>query len=133
MQLIEILEQAPRNSWTGIYVRLLSCILIYGAIMHVGNIAGWSGTRWTETPMLWRVMDIVLLIFNLVVAIALWLRLPWSLPAYIVGIVALQLIPYTLFRSHFFQTETQAQALNGLIATHLILLTILAGLIILRK
>ena len=83
--------------------------------------------------MLWRVMDVVLLAFNIVLAIALWFRLPWSLIAFIIGIVALQLIPYTVFRSHFIETPGQAQALNGLIATHLVLLAILAALIMLRK
>jgi hypothetical protein len=131
--ILEILEQAPKQTWTGIYVRILACILIYGAVMHVGNIAGWSGTRWVDTPVLWRVMDVVLLAFNIVVAIALWFRLPWSLVAFIIGIIALQLIPYTIFRSHFIETPSQAQALNGLIATHLILLAVLAGLILLRR
>ena len=133
MRLIDILQQAPAYSWTGVYVRILACILLYGAVMHIGNIAGWSGTRWLDTPLLWRVMDVVLLIFNLVVAAALWLRLSWSLLAFILGIFALQLIPYTLFRSHFVATPGQAQALNGLILTHLILLAILASLIMLRK
>ena len=133
MAILEILEQAPRNTWTGIYVRILACILMYGAVVHVGNIAGWSGTKWVETPVLWRVMDVVLLVFNVVVALALWFRLSWSITAFIIGIIALQLIPYTVFRSQFIETPSQAQALNGLIATHLILLSILAGLILLRK
>ncbi len=133
MSILEILEQAPKQTWTGIYVRILAGILMYGAFVHVGNIAGWSGTRWVDTPVLWRVMDVVLLVFNVVLAIALWFSLPWSIIAFIIGIVALQLIPYTIFRSHFIETPDQAQALNGLIATHLILLAILAGLVFLRR
>ena len=74
MRLIELLEQAPKYTWAGIYARILACILIYGALVHVGNIAGWSGTRWSDTP-------------------ALWLRFPWSLIAFVIGIVTLQLIP----------------------------------------
>ncbi|MDX1402109.1 MAG: hypothetical protein R3245_09320 [Kiloniellales bacterium] len=118
------MEQAPRYSWTGIYARVPACILIYGALAHVGNMAGWSGTRWADTPVLWRAMAIVLLAFDTVVAIALWLRLPWSLIAFVVGIVGLQLIPYMFFRSHFIQTPDQAQALNGLISIHLAMLAI---------
>ena len=133
MQFIEWLEQAPRHAWTGIYLRVLACVLAYGAVMHVGNMAGWFGVRWADTPMLWRVMDVVLLIFNVVVAIALWLRVPWSVPAFVAGIVFLQLIPYTVFRSHFYETPEQAQALNGLIGTHLVLLSVLAALLVLRK
>ena len=133
MQILEILAEAPKNTWTGIYVRILAVILMYGAVVHVGNIAGWTGTRWMDTPVLWRVMDVVLLAFNVVVAIALWMRLPWALIAFIGGIILLQLVPYTLFRSHFIQTPDQAQALNGLIATHLILFSILAGLIFFQK
>ena len=133
MQLIELLEQAPKHPWTGIYVRVLACILALGAIAHIGNMAGWSGTRWADTPALWRVMDVVLLMFNVAVGVALWLRLPWSISAYVLGIVLLQLLPYTIFRSHFYQTPEQEQALNGLIVTHLVLLVVLAVLIVLRK
>ena len=127
------LEQALGGAWTGIYVRILAGILAYGALVHVGNIAGLSGRPWIETPIVWRVMDIVLLIFNIVVGVALWLRIPWGVVAFVVGIVGLQLIPYTLFRGHFVESPEQAQTLNGLIGTHLVLLAVLACLIVLRK
>ena len=133
MQLPELLEQAPRHTWTGIYLRFLACVLALGAVAHIGNMAGWSGIRWTDTPALWRTMDVVLLLFNVVVGVALWLRQPWSIAAYVAGIVALQLVPYTLFRSHFFQTPEQELALNSLVVTHLILMALLVVLIVARK
>ena len=133
MHLISQIEQALGGAWTGIYVRMLAVILAYGALVHIGNIAGLSGRPWIETPVLWRVMDVVLLIFNVAVGVALWLRMPWGVMAFVVGIVGLQLIPYTLFRDHFIESPEQAQALNGLIGTHLVLLAVLACVIVLRK
>ncbi len=133
MQIITQIEQALNGAWTGIYVKVLACILAYGALVHIGNITGWSRRPWMETPVLWRVMDIVLLIFNITVGITLWLRIPWAVIAFVVGIVGLQLIPYTLFRERFIEAPEQAQALNGLVGTHLVLLTVLVGLMVLRK
>jgi hypothetical protein len=46
-----------------------------------------------ETPVHWRVMDIILLLFNAIVAIGLWVRVPWAVVAFVLGIIALQIIP----------------------------------------
>ena len=121
---------AITRPWTGIYVRVLAVILAFGAAVHVGNIAGLPGTPWRETPLLWRVMDVVLLAFNLVVAFGLWQRRGWALPAFAAGIVLFQLVPYTLLRGQFARTVDEAAALNGLIGTHLLLLGVLAGLLL---
>ncbi|MEL7054086.1 MAG: hypothetical protein AAFV85_03045 [Cyanobacteria bacterium J06634_6] len=49
-----------------------------GATVHISNIAGLSGTPWLATPLLWRCMDIALLVFDLVAAVSLWKGLGWS-------------------------------------------------------
>ena len=121
---------ALADRWTGIYLRFLALVLFYGALMHVGNIVGWSGRPWLETPLLWRVMDGVLLTFDLIVGVGLWLKQPWSPIALVVGLIALQGIPYTLFRQYFVETPEQAATLNSLLGTEAILLAILLGLLV---
>ena len=127
------LSTAVCQPWTGVYLRLLSVVLAYGAPVHVGNMLGLSGTPWNETPMLWRLMDVVLLLFNVVVAVGLWLRAPWSPVAYVLGVVLLQVAPYTLFRRQFIRSPTDAATLDGLLWTHALLVAVLVVLLISRS
>lgn len=131
--MMAVLNEALSNTWTGVYVRALAVILLYGAAMHVGNMLGLTGRPWIETPLLHRVMDVVLLSFNIVVAAGLWLRKPWGVVAFVVGILLLQIVPYTLFRSHFIQAPEDVKALNGLVVTEILLLALLITTILLKK
>ena len=85
------------------------------------------------TPLLWRVMDVVLLVFNGVVAVGLWRRDQWAVVALVVGVVLLQLVPYTLLREHFAQTPEDASTLSGLVGTLTLLLVVLGVLLAVRK
>lgn len=108
-------------------------VLLYGATVHIGNMAGLTGTPWLSTPLLWRSMDVALLAFNVVAAIALWRGLAWSVWLVFGGIALLQFVPYTLLRSQFILKPEDAQTLNGLLGTEALLLAIFALLIGLKK
>lgn len=119
--------------WTARYAKLIAIFLAYGATVHVGNMIGLSGTPWLSTPVLWRCMDVVLLVFDVVAAVALWKKVSWSAWFVVVGIVLLQFLPYTLLRSHFILKPEDAQTLNGLLGTEAILLAVFLGLLVARK
>ena len=121
------------GTWTRYYAKFLALVLLYGATVHIGNMLGWTGKPWLETPALWRVMDSVLLVFNSVTAIALWRGVGWSVPLTFGGIILLQFIPYTLGRSHFITGPEDIQILNGLLATEALLLAIFALLLWQKK
>ncbi len=92
------LLSALQQPWTVFYTKIIAIALLYGATVHVGNILGLTGTPWTDTPLLWRSLDIILLIFDLVTAIALSRGLAWSIWLLFGGILLLQILPYTLLR-----------------------------------
>jgi hypothetical protein len=119
--------------WTSLYLRLLAIVLTYGAVEHIGNILGWSGRIWTETPLLWQVMDVILLLFNLSIALGLWWKQTWAVIGFVLGMITLQWIPYTCFRSLFARTPVEFQTLNGLLGTEFLLVAGLVTLLILRK
>lgn len=119
--------------WTARYAKLVAIALLYGATVHIGNIAGLTGTPWLSTPLLWRCMDIALLIFDVVAAVSLWKGLSWSVWFVFGGIILLQFVPYTLLRSHFILKPEDAQTLNGLLGTEAILLAILLILLWMKK
>lgn len=128
-----MIDLSLQHPWTSIYAKLMAVVLAYGATVHMGNIAGLTGTPWDSTPLLWRSMDVLLLIFNVVAAISLWQGLAWSVGFVFVGIVLLQFVPYTVFRSHFVLQPEDAQTLNGLLGTEALLLAIFALLLWLKK
>jgi hypothetical protein len=119
--------------WTALYAKILAIGLIYGATVHMGNMVGLSGTPWSSTPLLWRGLDVALLMFDLVTAIALWQGVTWSIWLLCGGMVLLQWVPYTLLRSHFVLKPEDAATLNSLIGTEVLLLVIFVILIGFKK
>ena len=130
---LESFRTALQQPWTAIYTKLLAIVLLYGATVHIGNIVGLTGTPWISTPLLWRGLDIALLIFDIVSAIALWQGFVWSVLWVFSGIILLQFVPYTLFRSQFILKPEDAQTLNGLLGTEALLLGVFALLLGLKK
>jgi hypothetical protein len=129
----ELSNSALHQPWTAVYAKGMALVLLYGATVHIGNMAGFTGTPWLSTPWLWRGMDVALLIFDVTAAIALWRGLLWSVWFVFGGIILLQLIPYTVLRSQFILKPDDAQTLNGLLGTEALLLGIFALLLWLRK
>lgn len=128
-----IMELSLQHSWTSIYAKLMAVVLFYGATVHIGNIVGLTGTPWVSTPLLWRSMDVLLLVFNVVAAISLWQGFAWSIWLVFSGIILLQFVPYTVFRSNFVLKPEDAQNLNGLLGTEALILAIFALLLWLKK
>lgn len=129
----KFLTLALQQPWTAIYTKIIAVILIYGATVHTSNILGLTGTSWLSTPLLWRSMDVLLLIFDIITAIALWRGLVWSVWLLFSGILLLQILPYTLFRSQFILKPEDVQILNSLLGTEFLILSILVFLIWLKK
>lgn len=130
---IAFMSPASMSPWVGRYAKLVAIVLLYGAMVHISNIAGFTGTPWLSTPLLWRCMDIALLIFNITAAVALWRELFWSVWFVFGGLVLLQFVPYVFLRSHFILKPDDAQTLNGLLGMETILLAIFFVLLWMKK
>ena len=104
----QFLISAIQQPWTAVYLKVIAIAILYGATVHVGNIFGLTGTPWLATPLLWRSLDLILLIFDIVTAIALWRGLAWSIWLLFSGIFWLQILPYTLLRSHLSLPDTRS-------------------------
>ena len=133
MMINKFLKSAIEQPWMAIYTKVVAIALLYGATVHISNMLGLTGTPWLATPLLWRGMDVLLLIFDLVTAIALWRGLVWSIWLLFAGITLLQIIPYTLWRSYFVLKPEDARILNGLLGTEILLLSIPFFLLWLKK
>ena len=129
MSINNALEAALQHFWTALYAKIIAIALLYGAAVHIGNMLGLTGTPWLSTPLLWRILDSLLLIFNVVAAVGLWQGLAWSVWLVFGGILLLQFVPYTLWRSQFVLKPEDAQTLNSLLGTEALLLLIFALLL----
>ncbi|MEO0924592.1 MAG: hypothetical protein AAFY63_01825 [Cyanobacteria bacterium J06643_13] len=129
----KFLLSALQQPWTAIYTKVIAIALLYGATVHIANILGLTGIPWLATPLLWRSLDIILLIFDIVTAIALWRGLAWSIWLLFSGIFLLQILPYTLLRTHFILKPEDTEILNSLLGTEVLLLSILVLLLWFRK
>ncbi|EAZ92602.1 hypothetical protein [Crocosphaera chwakensis] len=129
------LQKSFPQYWTGIYVRFLSICLVYGALVHCTNILGLGNVSWLDTPFHWRLMDIILLIFDVITSVNLWLQSFYGIIALIIviGIFVLQILPYTVFRQFFIVNPEDIEILKGLIGTEIVLISLLVILIIARK
>jgi len=124
------LIEAAFTKWvTSVFGWLIAVILANGAAVHVGNMLGYGKMPWSEFPFAWKIMDVLLLAFNIAVIVGLILRQPWGVYVLYAGILALQFIPYTVFRSHFAIEPGDATTLNQLLATEATLLIVFAALI----
>ena len=134
MKAITFLTDAVSRKWTGIYLRILSVLLAFSALAHIGSAFGFVSNPWGgEITLPMRILDVVLLVFNIVVAIGLWLKKPWSVVVLVTGIVLLQIIPITIFRQYFILTPEHGGMLNKMATSELIMLAILAILLFKRK
>ena len=78
-----------------------------------------------DTPLQWQVMDILLLLFDLVVAVGVWLKKPCAAVAFPLGLWRLQFLPYTVWQSQFVQTPADTEVSNGLLGTKAIAIALL--------
>jgi hypothetical protein len=77
-----------------IYLRVLAVVLGYGAIVHLADIAGFGEKPWLETPLSWRIGDLVYAPLNLLAAVGLWMRARWGIVLFFVA-VGSQFVVYT--------------------------------------
>ena len=103
---------------------VVSAFYAYGALVHVANMASLTGFDWPEAPLKWRVLDVVYLAVDVVVAIGLWRRLPVSVGCFFIASLS-QIALYTIGRDWILDVPTEFQPseesvayLGSLVAFH---------------
>ncbi|NET06121.1 MAG: hypothetical protein F6K16_15740 [Symploca sp. SIO2B6] len=125
-------QQTFNRPWMGIYLRVLSIIVAYSALVHGANLAGFGEKPWSDMPLTWKVGDIVYAIVDTVAAIGLWKRTVWGVVCMLVGVLS-QFIIYTVFIEYFAFTSQQRQTINILLVEEVVLLLVFLVLLIGKK
>ncbi len=116
----------------GIYLRCLAIALGYGALVHIGNIAGFGEKPWLESPLSWRIGDLVYAPLNIITAVGLWLHLNWAIILFFVAIGS-QFLLYTIFIDSFALTAEHRQTIYGLLGTEAVLVFVFLGIWLIKR
>lgn len=130
--MLKSFRQAAENSWMTIYLKILSSIMAYGALVHVANILGLGEMPWSQTPLTWRMGDITYGLLDTITAIGLWQKTTWGISVFLI-VIASQFLIYTIFIDYFAFTIEQRQTIYGLLGIEMILLLIFLLLFVAKK
>lgn len=130
--MLTYLGKIGERFWMGVYLRILAIAFVYGAAIHLANILGWGEKPWNQTPLTWRVGDVVYGLVDTITAIGLWQRTAWGIFSFLVAIAS-QFVIYTVFIDRFAFNAEQRQTIYGLIGTEAILVVIFVILAIFKK
>ncbi|MGK7945807.1 MAG: hypothetical protein AB4058_15200 [Microcystaceae cyanobacterium] len=123
---------------TNIILWLVALCYLYGATIHLMNILSLTGLNWLETPLKWRILDIVYLLLDITVVIGFFLNLKIAYISFYIAAIS-QILLYTLLRSwitdvpsQFTLSSEQVSALSSLVIFHsatliLVTLTLIKG------
>lgn len=103
----------------------------YGGLVHLANIAGFSGYNWLDAPPKWQVLDVVYLGLDFVVCVGLFRGWRSAATAFFVAGVS-QIVLYTL-GAHWvmdvpgeFLPSGHKMSLGSLVGFHLITLILMS-------
>lgn len=121
--MLNSLLEATELYWMGIYLRFLAFVFTYGAIVHVSNMAGLGAKPWLETPLAWRIGDVIYFILDITAAIGLWQRKIWGIGLFLLGFLS-QFVIYTIFIDYFAFNSQDKQTIYGLLGTEAVLILV---------
>ncbi|MEL7038196.1 MAG: hypothetical protein AAFO04_21650 [Cyanobacteria bacterium J06592_8] len=111
----------------GIYLRVLSLVYLYGAVVHFANLLGFGELSWREMPLSWKLGDIFYGVLDPITAVGLWLKTTWGIAGFLLAAMS-QIILYLGFPAWFVFTPEHQQTLWSLVIFHLISLGIFFSL-----
>ena len=126
------LLEATKFAGMGIYLRILAFVFAYGAIVHFFNMSGLGGKPWLETPLGWRIGDVIYFVIDTLAVIGLWQQKIWGISLFLLGLLS-QFVIYTIFIDYFTSTFEKQQTIYGLLGTEAILILLFFILFFTKK
>ncbi len=85
------------DRWLLLFLRAMALVYVYGAAIHVMNIAGVSGFDWFAAPLKWQVLDIVYLVVDAAVVLGVMARRRFAVVLFVLAALS-QIVLYTALR-----------------------------------
>jgi hypothetical protein len=106
-----------------IFLRILSVIYAFAAVLHIGSILGFGRTPFEEAPLSWQLSDIFYGIVDTIAAVGLCRQKSWGIAAFFVAAVS-EILLFALVPHWFVVEPSQLAMLRGFIVYHVIALSI---------
>ena len=110
----------------------VAAFYLYGAAVHVGNMASLTGFVWPEAPLKWQALDVIYLALDLCVAVGLALKWRASIAAFYIAALS-QIILYTIGRDWVLDVPNAYRPapddlnyLDGLVAFHIVTIVVVS-------
>jgi len=134
MEFINRVREKIAHPRVAIYLKVVAVIMIMGALSHLGSILNLLGRpAWGTQPLSIRVLDVVYLLVNLVLAWGLWHTRFWAVVGWVAAFVLLQCVPFLLFTDLFATSVRERSMLYGTLASHAVILGVFLLLLPRRK
>lgn len=110
--------------WPLWVLRAISVFYLYGALVHVANLAGWRPMLdGVDIPAHWVVADVVYLVLDLAVVLGVWLRKRLAVAAFVVAALS-QVAIYTVFPDAWAIEPEHYAAIRTLVVFHVVSLVL---------
>jgi hypothetical protein len=106
-----------------IFLRILSIIYAFAAVLHIGSILGFGRTPFDEAPLSWQLSDIFYSVIDTIAAVGLYQQKFWGIAAFFVAAIS-EILLFSLVPDWFVVEPEQLTMLRGFIVYHLVALSI---------
>jgi len=106
-----------------IFLRILSIIYAFAAVLHIGSILGFGRTPFDEAPLSWQLSDIFYGVIDTIAAVGLYQQKFWGIAAFFVAAIS-EILLFSLVPDWFVVEPEQLTMLRGFIAYHVVALSI---------
>ena len=122
------IDVAFEKDWFYVCVLIIGILYGFGGLVHAGNILGFGEQKWLDSPLSWRLGDIIWGILDLVAIAGILMRSPIGIWAVVLAAVS-QIVVYGLFPNTFALTDEHRVTLKWMVYFHIVVLVIVSGLI----
>jgi uncharacterized membrane protein (UPF0136 family) len=106
-----------------IFLRILSVIYAFAAVLHIGSILGLGRIPFSEAPLSWQLSDIFYGAIDTIAAVGLFQQKSWGVAAFFVAAIS-EVLLFTLVPQWFVVEPAQLTMLRGFVAYHLVAISI---------
>jgi hypothetical protein len=109
----------------------------YGGLVHLANMAGFSGYSWADAPTKWQVLDLLYLSMDFIVCVGLFRGWRMAVPTFFAANLS-QIVLYTLGASWIMDVPAEflpsghEMSLGSLVGFHLITLVLMCAALLSR-
>ena len=128
MIIMDWLVSAFEKTWFYAATIVIGVLYGFGGLVHIGNILGFGELNWSESPLSWKIGDIVWGILDIVALVGVLLKAPVGVIA--IALAALsQILVYGFWPERFALTDEHFSTLRGMVYFNAIVLIILGFLV----